>query len=246
MKNYWELSGYLFNAVMQRMENWLVVFFLFFFFFFILLCVELRANNKDEKLRDVRDGQVYRVMRMADGQLWMAENLRYGNCRELTVEDYAAGAVKVTRGVLKGKDKKSLLGVCIYQSSGKSGTNLYNWQGVMQDEYAALDSVQVNPAWQKKWQGICPEGWHLPSAEEFQTLYRMMGKELHRWLGIPDDYVYANGLCNYGGYGGFWTSTVEDGERAYSLHFNNVYVDPTYGFNKSWGKAVRCVCNEQN
>lgn len=233
------------KTVLRLMGNGLVVFFLLQFSFFFLLYGELKADNKQEKMKDVRDGQIYRVMRMADGQLWMAENLRYGNCRELTAEDYAAGAARVSKGVLRGKDKKMLLGVCMYQSAGKSGTNLYNWQGAMQDEYAALDSVQVNPDWQKKWQGICPKGWHLPSAEEFQNLYRLMGKELHRWLGIPDDYIYGNGLCNYGGYGGFWTSTVVDGEQAYSLHFNNVYVDPAYGFNKSWGKAVRCVYNEQ-
>lgn len=215
-------------------------------FWLMMVWNKVKAGNDVRKMKDHRDGQTYRVERMPDGRLWMAENLRFGNCRELSVEEYAAGSARIVNGVMQTKSKLPLWGVCLYRSVGKAGIFLYNWQAAMQAETAVSDSTQIDPAWQKEWQGICPEGWHLPSAEEFRNLYRLMGAEIHRWLGIPDDYVYANGQSNYGGYGGFWTSTPMDAKKSYSFHFNHVYIDPAYGFDKAWGKAVRCVSNEQN
>ena len=93
---------------------------------------------------DSRDGKKYKSVKIGE-QTWMAQNLDY-----------------------KGKDGK--LGVCY----GKKPANctkygrLYDWAAAMD-----IDAKFNNEKWggsDEKHQGICPEGWHLPSKNEFKTL----------------------------------------------------------------------------
>lgn len=116
-----------------------------------------------EKMVDNRDNQIYRTVKIG-GQTWMAENLNFAD----TI------------------NHPSL--------SGKAGC--YDWKQENCDKYGrlytwsiAMDSAGVfstngkgcgfhstcSPTYPLK--GICPDGWHLPQKEEFETLISFINKE---------------------------------------------------------------------
>lgn len=102
--------------------------------------------NKDKtygEFTDERDGKVYKTIEI-DGQTWMAQNLNYEtpDGRSTCFED----------------DEK------ICEVFGRE----YTWS-------VAIDSAgnNLNPSSNVNkfpWQGICPDGWHIPSLDEWMTL----------------------------------------------------------------------------
>lgn len=184
------------------------------------------------KLVDERDGQIYRTVEI-DGQTWMAENLNYADSSKTPS--------------LKGKTR-------CYDGNNlkcKEYGRLYTWG-------AAIDSVALakdknnpqNCGYGKACdlsgniQGVCPNGWHLPSSQEWSVLFEAAGgeftannalKSMSGWSKSDgtDDYGF-NGLpagaydqnCFYsdGETAHFWTSSIETaGSRAYSGDLFNNY-----------------------
>ena len=102
------------------------------------------------------DGNSYKTVKIGN-QLWMAENLR--------VTKYRNGD-KVTH-FIKESGSSSQEGYCNYwNKDGKrckepayKDNNLYNWACVIDKR------------------GLAPNGWHIPSEQEFQTLIDYFGGE---------------------------------------------------------------------
>lgn len=103
------------------------------------------ASITYDSMIDVRDGQVYKTVRIG-AQTWMAQNLNY-----------------------LGPDTAQI-GVW-YDNSADSGTKfgrLYNWAEAM-----GLDKSLNATSWRgsdEKHAGICPVGWHVPSDNEWTML----------------------------------------------------------------------------
>ena len=112
-----------------------------------------------DSMTDSRDGQIYKTVKIGN-QVWMAENLNY------------ADSVKTPS--LMGKN-------WCYANKAENcavAGRLYTWA-------AAIDSVKFatdadNPQdcgygktcmLPAKVQGICPDGWHLPTKTEWETLF---------------------------------------------------------------------------
>lgn len=93
---------------------------------------------------DERDGQVYRAVRIGD-QVWMAQNLNYGG----TVPQNCAGEICLGRKYLWSAAMDSL---GTFSANGKNCG------------FGAICS----PA--QPTRGICPDGWHLPSKADWDTL----------------------------------------------------------------------------
>lgn len=116
----------------------------------------LNPAIKYGSMTDSRDGQTYKTVKIGN-QVWMAQNLNYADSNK-------------TEG-LKGNVK------CYGDNDDhcKVAGRLYTWA-------AAMDSLGLfntygqgcgNGAW--CWpiypvQGVCPDGWHLPSETEWKTL----------------------------------------------------------------------------
>ena len=114
-------------------------------------------------MTDERDGKVYKTVKIGD-QTWMAENLNYAD--------------SVTTPSLKGKSW------CFDDDSLKCDVagRFYTWG-------AAIDSIKLatdveNPqncgsgktcTLPAKVQGVCPNGWHLPSRAEWNVLLAVVG-----------------------------------------------------------------------
>ncbi len=91
------------------------------------------------------DGNVYKTVRIGD-QCWMAENLRSSH--------YADG--------------ESIGGYSVNHYNDTVYGKLYSWDAVRHnDTVLSADTIGV--------QGICPDGWHVPSYYEWSKLINYLG-----------------------------------------------------------------------
>ncbi len=101
---------------------------------------------------DTRDGNKYCTVDIG-GQTWMAENLRYTDNGKLGLW---YNDIQSPEDVIYGR--------------------LYLWSEIMNGE----DPIVINPGQSssgpiKTIQGICPDGWHIPSKTEFEELITTLG-----------------------------------------------------------------------
>lgn len=189
------------------------------------------------------DGNVYQTIVIGDHE-WIMENLR--------VTHYRNGDPIPTGYSNSQWSTLSTGAYCVYYdapSNAETYGNLYNW--------FAVDDPR----------GIAPEGWHIPTDEEWTTLVNYLGgssvaggqlKEagFEHWnppntgatnercfTALPggcrggDGYYYNLGLC-----GCFWSSTEYDTGGAWyrwlSYDSSEVYRDHS---DKRCGSSVRCI-----
>ena len=222
----------------------------------------LNPNIKYDSMVDPRDKQVYKVVKIDVpdtnySQVWMAENLNY------------ADSVKTPS--LKGQN-------WCYNNDEKNckvSGRYYTWAAAIDSVALANDSKNpLNCGYGKTCginrgvQGICPDGWHLPTLHEWGLLSVALGnagvagdslKALTGWdyAGTADN----NGVDAYGfaalptgrmvstsswsnvGSNVYYWSSEEDGtyEARYS-NINNIYTK-FYLFqgSKKYGQSVRCI-----
>lgn len=99
-------------------------------------------------LTDERDDQIYRTIKIGS-QVWMAENLNYtipGNTYNLSTRCYDNNP----------------------DSCAKFG-RLYTWPAAMMLPVNCA-SNECQSQVQPQHQGVCPDGWHIPSSEEWRIL----------------------------------------------------------------------------
>ena len=206
-------------------------------------------------MTDSRDDQTYKTVTIGT-QTWMAQNLNYA----YTDVPYKSGDNTSDSTSWCYKDDAN--------NCSKYG-RLYTWA-------AAMDSVGIwstngkgcgynktsSPTYPVR--GVCPEGWHLPTEEEFETLFRAVGgqstagkvlKSTSGWdssgngsdafafSALPTAFRGSNGNYLYEGYGAYFWSSTEDGSYyAYymALRYGNddAYLD---GNNELNGFSVRCL-----
>jgi uncharacterized protein (TIGR02145 family) len=193
---------------------------------------------------DPRDSSEYKTIKIGK-QTWLAQNLNY-----------------------RGED--GYLGLCYGDEPRRQIFNpencekygrLYDWSEAM-----GLNRTQ-NWNWvgnnEETVQGACPDGWHLPSNEEWQILkdfvgFTTAGKKLKAVNGWDnngngmDDYGFAalpggrynNGFSEIGTEGNWWTSTehnVSSSQRR-RLSYDMDFLYET-NHNKAFMFSIRCVQN---
>lgn len=153
---------------------------------------ETLAIGKYGEMLDTRDGQVYKTTEICDRnnencQTWMAQNLNYAPDENHvhSLGDYAWS------GCYGGKA----------DSCAKYG-RLYTWEVAM-DKAGCGHGESCNNSYEGS-QGICPAGWHLPSYNEWETLFWNVGGEnvAGRMLKSEEGWNYysesAKGIDYYG------------------------------------------------
>ena len=103
----------------------------------------------DSTMTDPRDGQVYKTV-IIGTQTWMAENLNYGTR---------------INGVLNQTDNGVTEKYCYDDNplNCEQYGGLYQWDEAMQ--YVTTEGTQ----------GVCPDGWHIPTDNEWITLELYLG-----------------------------------------------------------------------
>jgi len=214
----------------------------------VLVISGCKKNITDEEtesgsVTDI-DGNVYQTV-MIGNQLWMAENLK--------VTHYRKGEPIPNVASDSAWGNQTSGAYCNYDNNtGHVATYgpLYNW-------YAVDDA-----------RNIAPEGWHVPSDAEWQTLVDNLGgnsvaggklKEAgtSHWdspntgatnesgfNALPGGYRYGSGGFSDMGYNAnFWSSTEyynnnDAWYRFLGFHFSGVY---RVNRHKHYGLSVRCV-----
>ncbi|MDD4033417.1 MAG: fibrobacter succinogenes major paralogous domain-containing protein [Bacteroidales bacterium] len=129
---------------------------------FIYSCTPQDAPNT---FRDSRDGKVYKTVTIGE-QVWMAENLAY------LPDD--PGVV----GPAIGSETEPHFYVYGYYGTNVAAakaTTDYITYGVLYNWPAAMNGAASSNANPSSVQGICPEGWHLPSDNEWKQLEMYLG-----------------------------------------------------------------------
>ena len=200
-------------------------------------------------LVDARDGHEYKTIGIGS-QMWMAENLNYGD-----EEKYPS----MKEQNWCQNDARYL------DTSCAAYGRYYTWCATIDCEYWARQGQKCGYGEQpcelpKTVQGICPEGWHVPNGEEWETLYSfvnndyraMQKKGYDMWQGATDEYGFSaipagiegNNYFGFGGYAFFWSSSVQGINEA-----RNWYLQPdaaTLGSDKKhYGFSVRCIKDEE-
>ncbi len=193
-------------------------------------------------LTDDRDGQTYKIV-VIGSQTWMAENLNYAAPKSYCFKDSAANCD--TYGRLYTWDA-AMDSAGVWSSNGKG----------------CGDGVQCTPTYPVR--GICPEGWHLPSKEDWEELFSVVGdpsisgKKLRSTSGWADGkngtdaYHFAalpagvgQGVTDPNFFNKEWvtyfTSSSDSAGYVYSLYLNVYNDEKVFYANKSDWLSVRCL-----
>jgi uncharacterized protein (TIGR02145 family) len=217
--------------------------------------------------READNTQTYKVKKMADGHIWMVQDMKFGNkCKNNSFNSTSSNTTgKVT----------SLSGTWYGNCTAATNTNtpaargyLYDWAAAINkaDAYSGSSSdvgcsgtvTGTSGTAPGACQGICPVGWHIPTGYadgEFRALHNMsVGCNKANadcwdadssWEGVIGGHCEHNGSLSFQGvYAYYWSSTPYDSEIAYNLHFSaDLIIDGTYFCGRFYGFSVRCVRN---
>lgn len=216
-----------------------------FIIHFLLTCFlfPMYAQNFqcNQVFTDIRDGQEYPTVQIGD-QCWMAKNLNIG--------------IIVKGG--KQTNNDTIEKVC------------YNNNPANCDKYGGLYNWDESVNYSDSSQSICPEGWHLASIDEWNTLYQTV-KSGHKlkssiidqpaWDGsnesgfsaIPGGLGYHEVFGRENDWAIFWTSTPSEKNYAWSVEIDKTYL--IHGFNKDLEVSsqyltlnmfsIRCIKNNK-
>lgn len=184
------------------------------------------------------DGNIYPTVQIGE-QCWMAKNMNVGIYRSSSVS-----VVEHSNLFDNGLIEK----YCLNNNpdSCKLYGGLYDWDEAM--GYSKMEGSQ----------GICPEGWHVPSYRDWNTL-----DELYTW-GEAGKQIKIGGNSGFDGYYGgdrhpmgefysngtsgfFWVSTEYISEGINDAYIREIAscneVISTEHFSKKTGLSVRCIKN---
>lgn len=180
-----------------------------------------------------RDGNIYPTVQIGN-RCWMAKNLKTGIfIRSDNTRGYHSDASN--NGIIEK--------YCFDNEETNCDTygGLYDWNELM------------NYGTSPESRGICPEGWHIPSFNEWDELdanfaLRQSGKAIKEGgsTGFEGQLAgdrHANGnFYGFNASGFFWTSTQYNSTEAWfrEICYCNDYVDSEHG-NKFTGMSVRCI-----
>ena len=215
---------------------------------------------------DARDRSVYRVRRLADGKLWMVDNLRLGSSSEITltadntdlngIDEFTLPAS--TNSFSSNYDtappqiNSTYADTLVPGTDGKVGV-YYSWYAAIAGSVSNTTGGGVEAP-----SSICPKGWRLPRGGEngdFKTLNDVLGGNLETDgsnalqdpsgpnILLAGNYA-NNSVLNQFGTGYLWSSMTYDDE--YSVYAYDLYLIPTYVNVKSrngriGGMPVRCI-----
>ena len=198
-------------------------------------------NNKINTLVDPRDGNIYRIVNIED-KWWMAENLRIGKI----ISD---SLFQLENNIIETYKNR-------FSDSIDSVGGVYRW----------LEAINYHKS---NIQGICPDGWHIPTYAEWNDLFKDYPKiyclqyygqdglsklNLHINNGAIRLGGYINWYSNGFGTPGFWTSSfLEKDNEIYpgQVTFNSILQSLNITYLKTSGPennndyihyySVRCL-----
>ena len=203
------------------------------------------------------DGNTYNTVQIGT-QVWMAENLKvthypHGDAIPLVIDNTA----------WKNLESNSTADAyCFYNNNNTTNYGaLYTYAAAIGDKWTR--DLKEN-------QGVCPDGWHLPTNTDWDVLNTYLGTNAGSklagnaalWKGtsssleqsadfgtsgfsaLPSGYRYYlyGKFTSLGTFTHWWSATQLDYSKAYNryLNYNNTDIN-SYNKGKSSGYSVRCI-----
>jgi len=162
---------------------------------------------------DPRDGNRYKFEVAPNGKIWMSENLNYS--KNGTGWCYKTGTNASTLG-----------------TAGEEGEGCNSPYGRVYEWATAIDGNSP--------QGLCPPGWHIPSATEWNSVVGT-GKMSSSFYVLSGNYDKTDGWKDKGKYGFYWTSSANNS----FAFFNGTTVESLKSTATATDKFyVRCVADD--
>ncbi len=209
--------------------------------FYALACfafamqLQTATGQNIKHLIDKRDGQEYRIINIGN-HLWMAENLNIGNMISSDKDP---------------KDNNIIEKYCYNNNPDNCDTygGIYRWNEAM--NYGSGKD-------------ICPDGWHIPTNEEWKKLEIAMGMSPFAldsigWRGknagekiknnngfnvtLGGYAEYSGNFASIGLFANFWTSTMHtDTSMVFYRSIGKDYPTIDHDFtDKNMGLSIRCI-----
>ena len=236
---------------------------------FTLLCFAALAilascnkKNEPETVGTVNDicGNTYKYVKIGE-QYWMAENMR---CNKYDTQSERKGAELSTSSsetyapYYADASNKSLwdnysreFGIYLTKEQIEKLGHLYSWAAAVGIATAAEAQNQTTKFTGTR-QGICPNGWHVPTAEEWDSLVtyieitngkgegkagihlkttngwssydcEMHFKDTYRFSGLPSGHALGTKVEGIGSVAAFWSVTQDEHDPNYAQHRSLVY-----------------------
>ena len=128
-------------------------------------------NTLEEHLEDgyfIYAGERYKAVKLKDGKWWMAENLRYLPSGIVPSSDLGNVTAGVYYPVVLNADHSGVE-FCQSPDSVRTKGYLYQIETALGLAVGSLTSVEAAEKLEGA-QGICPEGWHVPSSSDILGL----------------------------------------------------------------------------
>lgn len=204
-------------------------------------------------------GELYPTVSI-NNQCWIAKNLNCGITLSTTI---------------KQKNNQVVEKYCYNNDPNSCQVfgGIYQWAEAIQYLNGSSDSTSPNPSFSGNVQGICPQGWHIPSDNEMCSLIQSIDPNSNCQKGIvsyiagdqlksnqswnrpspsPSSFaILAGGYMSFNGgfdhqgeYTSFWTSSNFSSHRAWNRSFYDRSGEVTKNHNpKSKGLYIRCIKN---
>jgi uncharacterized protein (TIGR02145 family) len=194
---------------------------------------------------------------MADGRIWMVQDMKFGNLCNKTTFSGSNGADQ-TGKLSTAIGYIGLYGDCRSNTVSSAGY-LYDWAAAIQKSGAYEGGSNVGCAGTSSGascQGICPTGWHVPTKEEYDAAITLFANAYgcsgpacwdasSQWAGVK------GGWCSQTGKFGatndhavYWSSTSYSLKIATRFYIEPPKVGTDYPVHpKSYGASVRCISN---
>jgi len=192
--------------------------------------------NCGNNLTDIRDGKVYRTIQVGS-KCWMGANLNYGSWIHSSNH-------QIDNCIPEKYCPNDLQVTC------QMGTATYQWDELIQY------GITLAP----DYQGVCPPGWHIPSAADFQELINAFQGSSLAGTFLKDMYLIPRGFeamlqgmaylntawaftsSNLPAGSLFWTSTIGSANKVITRGVNSRNQSVSmYESSKANAFPVRCV-----
>lgn len=207
-------------------------------------------------LVDSRDGQTYKTIQIGT-QTWMAQNLNYGT---------------MVKGSLDQTNEAVVEKYCYGDSLALCDTDggLYEWAEAMGLSNSCRGGSCYRSV-EEPHQGLCPNGWHVPTVSEWNSLETnlggsavLAGKKMRLNTTGFTDWDAKNNDGNSSGFSAlpsgerdndnvwnfrgaisyFWTATENDAGMAKIRYMSDRYADLyAVNYSKNFGFSLRCLQN---
>ncbi|HOJ03412.1 MAG TPA: FISUMP domain-containing protein [Bacteroidota bacterium] len=191
---------------------------------------------------DPRDGQSYATVKIGT-QAWMAENLNIG----VMIPSSAPGALMHNDGNIEKYCWDNAQANCDGTGGVMRKGGMYEWQEAVQ----YWDGQPTLPV-----RGICPEGWHIPSNAEWNSLLSYLGgaaaytallaggasgfEALLTGYRCTMNGTFRASAMNADTRTYFWMAEQTDAQNAPFIEIGQQSLQ-AFAFQKSIGLCVRCI-----